>query len=464
MNRMLLTTLLAFLSWNLATGQSKPNILVLLVDDLGYHDLGCTGSEIYQTPNIDKLSSASVTFTNAYANYPRCVPSRYAMVTGTYPISGGEVPDDGFSIQKVREESNPVRNLGDAGYKTAFFGKWHLGDGESSPVSFGYDISFAAGKAGSPMSYFFPFNEPKNANRNVRKAPIEDVDEIAKEGDYLTDVMTNECMRYISETAGKQPFLAMLSFYAVHQPLEAKKDLTEENRKEIDAFDFGDRPAYKQEGTGRTKLHQDNPAYAAMVENLDWNIGRILKLLADLGIEDNTLVIFTSDHGGLSNDGYNKRNLATSNFPLRAGKGWMYEGGTRVPLFIHYPGIWQPRQDTNSIVMLMDLFPTLVDFTSGQALQGLDGRSLVPVLNSTESWNERTVFWHASSARPRNTGESRSSAIRSGDWKLVHFYDEDRIELYNLKQDPYEEANIEQDYPQKAKSLLEKLNDWKAKS
>ena len=257
-----------------------------------------------------------------------------------------------------------------------------------------------------------------------------------------------------------QPFMAMLAFYNVHQPLEAKPEDIKRNRKEIEAFDYGYQPEYIKEGTGRTKMRQDHPAYAAMVETTDENIGRLLNLLEELNIDDNTIVVFSSDHGGLSNDGYNKRNLATSNFPLRAGKGWMYEGGVRVPFLIKWPNHLKPRKDENSIVMLMDLFPTLLDIINDEKIES-DGKSMLPVLNQDEVWNDRTVYWHQSKARPRSTGETNSSVVRSGDWKLHHFYDDDKIELYNLKQDSREQNNVAEKNPEKVSELLGLLNSWK---
>ncbi len=442
--------------------QEKPNILVLLVDDLGYHDLSITGSAIYQTPRIDALAKESVRFSNAYANYPRCVPSRYALMTATYPLTGNEVPDDGYALGTVPAEKNAVHRFNEAGYRTAFFGKWHLGDGRSSPRAMGFQVSVAAGKAGSPMSYIYPFNVPKGSNRKVKKEPIPDLDDIATSGDYLTDVLTGQVLDFIKSSVGPQPFLAVLSFYAVHQPLEAKEAGVARNREEIEAFDFGGQPEYVSEGTGRTKMRQDNPVYAAMVENMDWNVGRILDLLEQLGIENNTIVIFSSDNGGLSNDGYNQRRLATSNAPLRAGKGWFYEGGVRVPLFVKYKGVFQPREDPSSIVLLMDLFPTLIQLVGAEELKDVDGRSFLPVLHQEESWDGRTAFWYAANARPRNTGEGKSSAIRSGDWKLVHFYETGQMELYNLKADPSERVNLSKKYPDLAREMYLKLEAWKA--
>lgn len=448
-----------------AVGSSQkqlPNILFIHTDDLGYYDLGFNGSQIYQTPNVDGLSQESIVFTNAHANYPRCVPSRYSMMTGTYPLQDGEVPDDGFRMDEINDTENLIKHIDAAGYHTAFFGKWHLGDGPSGPEAFGFDFSLAAGEAGSPISYFYPFNVPTRKNAKVRKPKMKDMDSIGREGDYLTDLMTTQVIKYMQEIDKSQPFMVELAFYAVHQPIEAKPEDVDRNKKQIAAFDFGDQPEYIPEGTGRTKMRQDNPVYAGMVENMDRNVGRLLETLKELGIEKNTIVVFSSDHGGLSNDGTHQRHLATSNYPLRAGKGWMYEGGTKVPLLLRWPGHFKHRKE-ESLVMLMDLYPTILDLVSGEKLSGIDGKSFKPVIQEKEKWNDRTVFWHSDKARPRNTGEMNSSAVRSGKWKLIDFYEEGRKELYDLSQDIGEQEDLSHRYPEKVKELSKLLDDWKRK-
>jgi len=438
----------------------KPNILILHVDDLGYHDLSINGSQIYQTPNVDALSKEAVVFNNAYANYPRCVPSRYAMLTASYPIQNGEVPDDGFEMTSLKDDVNPIKQIQNEGYQTAYFGKFHLGDKETIQ-KLGFETSVASGHAGSPISYIYPFNVKKGKGGKSKKSPIPDLDEKYKKGDYLTDVLTTEAINYIKNRDKNKPFMTVLAFYAVHQPLEAKKEDIERNKKEINAFDFGDQPEYIKEGTGRTKMRQDNAVYAAMVENMDENIGRILRFLKDQNLEDNTIVILSSDHGGLSNDGTKKRNLATSNFPLRAGKGHLYEGGIKIPLFVKWKGHLQPRVEEKTIVLLMDLFPTLLDITAGKHLN-TEGQSFLPVLEQKENWNNRTVFWHSSKARPVNTGDSKSSAIRKGDYKLIEFYEQNRIELYNIAKDPSEKNNIATENPTITNNLLAELHQWKS--
>jgi len=437
----------------------KPNILIIHVDDLGFHDLSVNGSKIYQTPNIDKLASESVVFNNAYANYPRCVPSRFAMMTGNYPIQNGNVPDDGFKMENISDDKNFVKNIKNAGYQTAYFGKWHLGD-EKSLKDFGYDFSFAAGHAGSPISFLYPFNEMKR-NGKSKKSPIPDVDEVAKKGDYLMDVMTANVAKYITNADKTKPFMAMFSFYGVHQPLEAKEKDIQRNKEKIKNFDFRNQPEFIKEGTGRTKMRQDHPKYAAMVETMDENVGKLMQLLKDLDIEKNTIIVFSSDHGGLSNDGTKQRDLATSNFPLRAGKGWLYDGGIKVPLFVKWQDNFKPKKDEKSLVMLMDVFPTILDITSNKTLK-TDGKSFLPVLKNEENWKERTVFWHSSKARPINTGDTESSAIRKGDYKLIHWYKKGKTELYNIAEDPSESKNLSKEKTALTATLLKELNAWKA--
>ena len=438
----------------------KPNIIMIHIDDLGYHDLSINGSEIYQTPNIDQLATESVVFENAYANFPRCVPSRYAMLTATWPVTEDGVPDDGFALQNISKDQNLVRKIDAAGYHAAFFGKWHLGEAKNGPKGFGFEYSFAAGKAGSPISYFYPFNEPTNPNRKVRKDPMPDVDEVGKEGDYLNDLLTEQVIAHIQKNSEK-PFFIALNHYAVHQPIEAKPEDVERNKKQIENHDYGDQPEYIPEGTGRTKIRQDNAEYAGMVENMDENVGKLLDFIKKFGLEENTIVIFSSDHGGLSNDGLKERNLATSNYPLRAGKGWLYEGGVRVPLFVKWKGEFEPGKDTTSIVMLMDILPSLLDITTGEKISEVDGKSFLPLLRKKETWENRTVFWHSDKARPVNTGESNASAIRSGRWKLVYFYEQDRMELYDLNSDPEEQKDLSESHSEIVQELHEQLKTWK---
>jgi arylsulfatase A-like enzyme len=449
-----------FLLWSVClsivlNAQSQPNILIIHTDDLGYHDLSCTGSKLYQTPNIDGLAQKSLRFDKAYSSYPRCTPSRYGMMTGTYPVN-----EDHGHLAGIPQDQNFVRLLKAAGYRSYFVGKWHLGDGENSPTGFGFDQSFAAGEAGATAQQFYPFNNPAKSHG---EKPILDVEAAGKPGDYLSDLLTTKTMDFIRNTDKNKPFLAVLAFYSVHTPLEAKPDDRDRNARQVAGMDFGNTPEYIQEGTGRRKMRQDNPEYAGMVENVDENVGRLLALLKELSIDDNTIIVFSSDHGGLSNDGERKRLLATSNNPLRAGKGHLYEGGIRIPFIMHWKGKIKPGVDNTNIVLGMDVFPTLLDMAIGKKVEKIDGKSFYPAITGKEKWDNRTVFWHEEKARPHSTGDTKCSVIRSGDYKLLHFYAEGRIELYNIKNDISETTNLAEKEPELTQKLLAQLNDWKAR-
>lgn len=436
--------------------QQKPNILIIHVDDLGYHDLSATGSVLYNTPEIDALAKASVSFTNAYSSYPRCTPSRYGMITGTYPVQ-----EDKGDLGNLDPSLNFIKQFSNAGYRSSYVGKWHLGDGTAHPSAFGFDHTYAAGRSGGLGSRFYPFNTQKNGK--PAKEPVEDMEADGKPGDYASDLLTDTTMSFIKNNPKDQPFLAVLAFYAVHTPIEAKEKDIKRNREQLRSIDFGDIPEYIEEGSGRRKMRQDDPAYAAMVENVDENVGRLMSLLNELGISKNTIVVLSSDHGGLSNDGYQwKRHLATTNNPLKAGKGWLYEGGIRVPLFIRWPGQLKPHTDNKSIVLGMDVLPTLLDLALDKTIEGIDGKSYKKVLFEKEQWDDRTVFWHSAKARPHSTGDPKTSAVRSGNFKLLHFYEEGRTELYDLSTDIGETSDVSAEMPEKAASLMALLNTWKA--
>ncbi len=439
-----------------AQAKEMPNILFIFTDDLGYHDLSCTGSEIYQTPYIDRLAKRSIHFERAYSSYPRCTPSRYGLMTGTYPVN-----EDHGHLAGIPDERNFAKLFAGAGYQTSYVGKWHLGDGVNAPKSFGFDHSFAAGATGGVGSHFYPFNTEKRKKEGNKDKLIEDAEEFGKPGDYLADLLTNQTMDFIRKTDRDKPFLAFLAFYAVHTPLEAKPEDRARNMAEIKNHDYGDIPEYIPEGTGRRKMRQDDPDYAGMVENVDWNVGRLIGLLDELDLDERTIIVFSSDHGGLSNDGERIRHLATTNIPLRAGKGHLYEGGIRVPLLIHLPWRNSPGVDSQNIILGMDLFPTLLEMTTGRQVQGIDARSYVPVLEGKDHWENRTVFWHEEKARPHSTGDSKCSVIRKGPYKLMHFYAQDRIELYNTEKDVSETENLALKEPERANAMLRELNNWK---
>lgn len=437
---------------------SKPNILFIHTDDLGYHDLSFTGSEIYQTPNIDGLANSGLTFERAYSSYPRCTPSRYGMITGTYPVN-----EDHGHLAGIAPENNFALMLKKEGYKSSYVGKWHLGGEENAPKSYGFDHSFAAGHAGGLSTRFYPFNTEKAKLKGKADKLVEDVEEAGKEGDYISDLMTDKTIDFIKNNKGDQPFFAMLAFYAVHTPMEAKPEDKKRNAAEIAAHNYGDGPEYIKEGDGRRKMRQDDADYAGMVENVDENVGRLLKLLRDMGIDDNTIIVFSSDHGGLSNDGNKReRQLATTNLPLKAGKGHLYEGGIRVPLIFRFPGKIKPNVDSKNIILGMDVLPTVIDLATGTKAANIDGKSYVPVMQGKDNWSERTVFWNSRKARPHSTGDSQCSVIRKGDYKLMHFYEDGRVELYNTTKDISEADNLADKKPDLVKSMMLELEAWKA--
>ncbi len=441
---------------NTSATSKQPNILIIHVDDLGYHDLSLTGSKLYDTPTLDKLAQESVNFTNAYASYPRCTPSRYGMMTATYPVN-----ENKGHLGAIPKEKNFIKQFDKAGYNTYYVGKWHLGDGDSSPKNFGYTDSYAAGKAGGIGSRFYPFNTQKNGK--PAKYNVPNVQEDGKEGDYASDMLTDATINFIKNNPKNKPFLAVLAFYAVHTPIEAKPTDEARNKKQLATIDFGDTPEYTYID-GRQKMRQDNAAYAGMVENVDENVARLLKTIEEIGIADNTIIVLSSDHGGLSNSGTkSNRELATTNFPLRAGKGWLYEGGIRVPLFVKWGNHFKPRVEDKSIVLGMDVFPTLLDLATGKNVKGVDGKSYKNVLENKESWENRTVFWNERKARPKRTGDHNASVVRSGDYKLIHFFDDNKVELYNLKDDISEQHDLSKNMPEKTAQMMQLLAHWKAK-
>ncbi|WP_159949397.1 sulfatase [Polaribacter septentrionalilitoris] len=451
-----LSLLLIFCFSVFVYGQQKPNILIIHTDDLGYHDLSFTGSQLYDTPNIDGLAKESVSFSNAYASYPRCTPSRYGMITGTYPVNENK----GY-LGGIPEDKNFIKQFKNAGYNTSYVGKWHIGEGKSGAEAFGFNHTYAAGRAGGLGSRFYPFNINKR-NGKRHKEQVEDLEKDGKEGDYASDLLTDSTINFIKENAGKKPFLAVLAYYAVHTPIEAKPGDEKRNKKQLKSINFGNTPEYIKEGEGRRKMRQDDAAYAGMVENVDENVGKILKTLKELKIDRNTIIVFSSDHGGLSNDGHKgERHLATTNLPLKAGKGHLYEGGIRVPLFIKWSAALKPRQDTKSIVLGMDIFPTLLDLAIDKNGIDVDGKSYKNVLKNKDSWENRTVFWHSKKARPHSTGDSKATVVRSGDYKLIHFFEKDKVELYNLKKDISETNDLSKKEPKKTAELFTILKDWK---
>ncbi len=441
-------------------GKKQPNVVFFLVDDLGWIDVSYAGSKFYETPNIDKAAKEGMIFTQAYAAHPRCVPSRYAMITGNYPArinspgkGEGKLKDSEFTIAEGFKE---------AGYTTFFAGKWHLASAESYPDTQGFDYNYGGGHAGAPKSYFQPYNVEKSGKGNGKEKNIENLDD-APEGTYLSDHLTDKTVAFIKDKKD-QPFFVYLAHYGVHTPFESKEEKVKAYRKKANAL-YGDKdePEFSMEPTtGETKLRQDKAVYAGMIESIDESFGRVVATLEELGLKENTIIVFTSDHGGLSNRG-NGRGVATSNLPLRAGKGHNYEGGIRIPMFVNWPDQIKPGT-SSTIITGTDYFPTLID------LAGLkqhpeahkDGVSFAPSLLKNKTQNQdRPIFWHSPQPRPQSTGDLANTAVRLGDYKLLDFYEDGRVELYNLAEDEGEQNNLAENMPGKRDELMALITDWR---
>ncbi len=454
--RFLLTVILLF-STAASFSQKKKNVVVIVIDDLGYHDLTHTGSKLYETPNIDKLAESGVEFHNAYVAHPRCLPSRYAIQTGKFPARN-KIPGGNNSL------SSTDISIGQAfknnGYHTFFAGKWHLGHKpEDWPQNKGYDINKGGCAAGAPKSYFYPYNESRNPKISGKHKDIVGLDG-GKPGEYLTDRLTEETIEFINMDHHGKPFFAMLCHYGVHTPFEAPDSIVKKYRDKLKTMTFEGPDIILKDG--ETKTHQDNAVYAAMIETVDKSVGEIMKVLDDKGLLDNTIIVFTSDHGGLSNRGAgNKRPLATSNLPLRAGKGHVYEGGLKVP-FIIYDKEFNKKKNVDEVVVTTDLYPTLLDLNGLPLMpkQHLDGISLKPFMEGKKETG-RTLYWHSPRARPHSTGDHNASAIRVGKYKLINYLDDNTTELYDLEKDPYEQDNIADENKKLAEKLLKQLDDWK---
>jgi len=442
----------------------KPNFVFILVDDLGWRDLGCFGSSFYETPNIDKLCAESMKFTNAYAACPVCSPTRASIMTGKYPARMGTTDWFGApqpeTIQQhwIRhkplqpapyreelplDEITVAEALKDNGYQTFFAGKWHLGHTEEFwPEHQGFDINKGGWSSGGPYGpgrYFVPYGNPR----------LED----GPEGEHLPDRLASETVKFITDNKDKS-FLAYLSFYSVHTPLITREDLKvkyQQKRKELTL-----ELAWGQEGERKVRHVQEHAVYAGMVEAMDAACGKVLRTLKELKLDDNTVVFFMSDNGGLStSEGH-----PTSNLPLRGGKGWMYEGGIREPVIVKWPGGTQPGSVCETPVTSTDFYPTMLEIASVPLRpdQHVDGMSWVPLLKG-QKMNRGPLYWHY--PHYGNQGGAPASAIRDGRWKLVRFYEPGcEIELYDLNDDMGETKNLANKYPEIADKLNAKLSAW----
>lgn len=465
MKYLLLILLLFCLSCQDKIRNDPPNVIFILIDDLGWSDLSCYGSTYYETPNIDQLAQEGVRFTDAYAACPVCSPTRASILTGKYPARlqitdwiPGSDPKNRPLLGAQDLDAMPLQEftfaekLKEAGYQTAFLGKWHLGDTTFLPQDQGFDLNKGGHDAGQPATYFYPYNNPKR--------PRMDVPGLAggQPGEYLTDRLTEESIKFIQANQN-QPFLLYLSHYAVHTPIEAKSDLVEKYTAKLNSSKVEETDAYITERDSRSRKYQDNPKYAAMLQSVDESIGQIQAQLEALGLDQNTILIFTSDNGGLSTLPP-RRTGPTSSLPLRAGKGWLYEGGIRVPLIVKWPGKTEKGAESALPVTSTDFYPTILDMLDLPALpeQHPDGISIAPHLSNQVTLEERPLFWHF--PHYHGSGNRPSAAVRLGDYKLIKWYETDSLELYNLSTDLAEKENLLEQFPEKGAQLHQKLLDW----
>ncbi len=452
-NASLIFILLILFSCN---SEKKYNLLFILVDDLGWTDVSYNYSDFYETLHIDKLSETSMLFDNAYAASSVCSPTRAAIMTGKHPARvnitdwiPGLDPKNKLLLGPVDRNELPLEEttiaevLRDNNYSTFYTGKWHLGSEGHYPEDQGFDVNIGGFEKGSPMGgYYSPYKNPKLVD--------------GPEGEYLTDRLTLETIELIKKRDHNKPFAAFLSFYNVHTPIQENKEFIDYYVEKLKSYD-NKSPQTIKEGDAITLLNQRNAKYASMVHATDNNIGRIIKYLKENDIYDNTLIIFTSDNGGLSTQ---RRVAPTSVYPLRAGKGWLYEGGIRIPQLIKLPNQTKSELISEPVVSY-DLFPTIANLLNlSYKVDDIDGVDLSNLFVKKDI-NRDFIFWHF----PHYHGSlwKPGSAIRNKDWKLIEFHEDNRLELYNLKDDISESKNLSKKFPELTKNLKNQLNQIKIK-
>ena len=495
-----------FLMLNACTPAEKEklNVILFLVDDMGWTDLGCYGSTAYDTPHIDDFAKDGVRFTSAYAACHVCSPTRASLMTGKYPATldltdwlpgRRDFPFQRFLNADINqnlpfEEVTIAEALKEQGYATAIYGKWHLGDTPSGPMNHGFDIHVPEN-----WNYCCPPQSGYNAPWDLQG--LENVD-----GDYLTDRLTDEALEWI-ELNQDGPFFLYLSHFAVHDPIDGRPDLVEKytdkfenteapdippfilegnpdapnplTREELD--ELIDQPEYQEHKvlpnrTVKIKQIQDNPEFASMVETVDESLGRVLAKLEELGLEENTIVLFFSDNGGMSasNLGNPSRVIpedkldvayATSNLPLRGAKGWLYEGGVREPMIVRWPSHSSPGTVCDEPVMSTDFFPSILDMLGLPIPEeyNLDGKSFAPLVEGDKDFERGAIYWHF--PHYSNHGmQSPGGAVRCGDYKLLEYYENNTVQLFNLKNDIGEQNDLAESEPEKARELSDMLHKW----
>jgi arylsulfatase A len=485
------------------TPTTPPNVIIFYVDDLGWKDVGCYGSSFYETPHIDHLATEGVRFTNAYSACHVCSPSRASLLTGKYPArinltdwlpGRKEFPFQKFKNVEVNQqlpfdENTLAEHLKANGYQTAIVGKWHLGEDPSGPLQHGFDAHIPEGwNKGWPLSYEAPFR-------------LNGYD--GEEGEYLTDRLTDDALQYIEDNREK-PFFLYFAHYAVHDPIEGRKDLVEKYTTKLGETGSADGPAFVLEGnpdagdpisveereslvqdeaysgysvfpnnTVKVKQAQDNVQFAAMVESMDESLGRVMEKLKALGLSENTIIIFGSDNGGMAAANFGRpyrqidpekldRAYSTSNLPLRGAKGWLYEGGIRVPMIVKWSGIKDPGSVSDVPVVTTDFYPSVLDMIGLplQPQQHADGKSIVPVLKGETNLDRDALYWHF--PHYSNHGmQSPGAAIRSRNYKLLEYYENNSVQLFDLEKDIAELNDISEENPEKVAELRQMLAKWR---
>lgn len=447
----------------------KPNIVFILIDDMGWKDLTCYGSQFYETPNIDKIASEGMLFTDAYAACPVCSPTRASILSGKYPArvgvtdwigahTKGRLIDAPYIDHLPLSEICLASALKAGGYATWHVGKWHLGESEYYPEHHGFDVNIAGCHAGSPHDgYFSPYHL-----EHIKDGP---------EGEYLTDRISDDAVDLVRnhvKTSEEQPFFMYLSHYAVHTPIQAKeKDIKRFQGKakslgltDIAPIKTGEHfPCdHKKHLHLERRIIQSDPVYAAMIWNLDENIGKILDVLEEQNLTENTLICFTSDNGGLST----AEGSPTCNAPLSEGKGWMYEGGVREPLLVKWPNHIRPGSVCKTPVTSPDFYPTLLEVAGLNPMpeQHVDGANILPLLQETDDFNrpQEAIYWHY--PHYGNQGGTPGASMRLGDYKLIEFFEDGRLELYDLTKDISEENNLSEIESELCHKMYGYLKDW----
>ena len=479
----LLLTPLAALHAAESKPANKPNVIVILSDDLGWADLSCYGSTFHESPNLDKLAAQGMRFTQAYSSSPYCSPSRAAIMTGRHPARlkiTDYIPSNGKSgkllpaemkMEMPLEEVTIAEVLRDAGYATWHVGKWHLGDLGYYPEDQGFQVNVAGNHSGAPPSFFWPYGDKegvtvarpgaRDQGKGYHGTPVPGLHAGGQKGEHLCDRLTSEAMKLIEQRKPEQPFFLYLPFYDVHTPIMAKLKLVEKYKAKaaklglpaVDAV-----PTYTEgnpvHGASPKKLpeQQVNPTYAAMIETMDTNVGRLMARLDELGIADNTLILFTSDNGG---------HTVTSNRALRGGKGWLYEGGVREPWIVKWPGMTKPGSTCDVPVMNTDILPTVLEACGLPAKPDLhkDGVSFASLLKGETKPVHNALFWHF--PHYGNHGSGPCSSVRFGDWKLIEWLEDESVELFSIATDLSEKNDVAAQHPEIVQQLRERLHAWR---